>query len=284
MIVSAFAKINLSLDITGRRTDGYHTLRMVMQSISLCDTVCVEPVAGAEIRVLCNGGFAPCDRTNTAYRAAKAFQKAARVDSGGLNIEIQKRIPSEAGLGGGSADAAAVLRALNSVYRAGLSEDCLRKIGLSVGADVPFCVSGGTALVEGIGEKIAPVGALPECSIVVCRPSIGISTVGAYTAFDQSGSAPSHYTDSVLKALGTGSVESIGRSLGNTFEQAGVPDDIPQIERIMRTFGSEGACMTGSGSAVYGLFRRTGDAHNCRRALAQKYPLVFLCSPVGRYN
>lgn len=149
---AAYAKINLSLDITGRRADGYHTLRTVMQSISLCDTVTLLEGNAGEIEVTCSGG-APCGKGNTVYRAAEEFFRSTG-KKGGVSFRIEKRIPAQAGLGGGSADTAAALRLLNRRFQAGLSAENLRDIGFQAGADVPFCVEGGTALAEGIGEKL----------------------------------------------------------------------------------------------------------------------------------
>lgn len=149
---AAYAKINLSLDITGRRADGYHTLRTVMQSISLCDTVTLLEGDAGKIEVICSGG-APCGKGNTVYRAAEEFFRRTG-KKGSASFRIEKRIPAQAGLGGGSADAAAALRLLNRRFQTGLSAENLREIGLSAGADVPFCVEGGTALAEGIGEKL----------------------------------------------------------------------------------------------------------------------------------
>lgn len=285
MKILAPAKINLSLDIVGRRPDGYHTLNMVMQSISLCDVVSAERTREESVELSCSEKDVPCDSGNTVLRAADAFFAAAEVPvrHGGLRFRVEKRIPRQAGLGGGSADAAAALKLLNRMYRAGLTAEQIRKIGLSIGADVPFCVEGGTASVQGIGEIVKPVAPMMMCNIVVCRPHIGISTKDAYAEFDQKGVLPSEgHSAEVLYALETGRLDQLGKSLGNAFEAVGAPKEISDIEEEMFRYGSLGACMTGSGSAVFGLFDRAEEAVACRAHLLEQYSAVFLCHPVSR--
>ena len=184
MEILAPAKINLSLDVVGRRADGYHLLRTVMQSISLCDTVSLSASGQGKAEVFCDDkSVSPGE--NTVLRAAQAFSEETGLrGNDGLRFTVRKRIPTQAGLGGGSADAAAALKLLNTFYGAGISEERLRRIGLMVGADVPFCLMGGTALAEGIGEKLQKVPSLPPCEIVVCRPKTGVCTGRAYEIFD----------------------------------------------------------------------------------------------------
>lgn len=282
MELLAPAKINLSLDIVGRRPDGYHDLDMIMQSVSLYDVVSIEKVPHDSVKLTCGGSDVPCGDENTVLRAAKAFFGMTGVRrKTGLLFKIEKHIPSQAGLGGGSADAAAALWLLDQMYQTELSEERLKEIGLSVGADVPFCVAGGTARVQGIGEIVAPVSPMTMCNIVICRPDTGIATREAYAAFDgKKKEAVELYTDSVLCALEKKSLCALGSALGNAFENAGVPPEIPEIEKEMIQYGAAGARMTGSGSAVFGLFEDTEQAESCRKNLLKQYSAVFLCRPV----
>ena len=278
----AYAKINLTLDIAGRRGDGYHTMRMVMQSVSLCDTLTL--LDEAEDRVVCSAEEVPCGPENTVRKAAAAFFShcgAAR----GAAFCLRKSIPQQAGLGGGSADAAAALVLLDRRFRTGLSPAELCRLSLSVGADVPFCLRGGTALAEGIGEKLSGLPPLPPCRILICKPPAGVSTREAFAAFDDSGGAAACYTDRMLAALRAGSLPEIAARLGNALEPVCALDDVPRIEAAMLKGGALGACMTGSGSAVFGLFRE-GDAAAvlCRDDLLKKYPQTFLCRPRGLEN
>jgi 4-diphosphocytidyl-2-C-methyl-D-erythritol kinase len=281
MEILAPAKINLALDIIGRRPDGYHTLDMVMQSVSLFDTVSLTRNESGCLQIICDKGDVPCGEENTVFRAAKAFfQETGVPRSDGLLFAIEKRIPRQAGLGGGSTDAAAALKLLNRLYETNLTADQLRKIAISAGADVPFCVEGGTAHVTGIGENIEQLPPMVDCHIVICRPDVGISTKAAYSAYDQTGNNGERHTPSVLEALRTNSLERLGIPLGNAFEDVGVPPEITDIKEQMLQCGCEGACMSGSGSAVFGLFREREKAETCCESLRRKYALVYSCQPV----
>ena len=276
----AYAKINLTLDIAGRREDGYHTLRMVMQGISLSDTVAL--LDSREFGVVCNTERVPCGPENTVRKAAEAFFSFCRIREPHVSFCIRKNIPQQAGLGGGSADAAAALVLLDRHFGTGLSRKELCRIGLSAGADVPFCLLGGTALVEGIGEKLNPLPSLPPCRILICKPPMGVSTKEAFAAFDRSRGEKAAYTDAVLNALKAGNLPLIAARLGNTFEQlCGLPQAVGEIEAAMLAGGALGTAMTGSGSAVFGLFNEKDEAAvRCRDRLLEKYPETFLCLPV----
>lgn len=278
---AACAKINLALDITGRREDGYHLLRTVMQSVSLCDRVALAAAERGKIEVKCDGPDVPGGPDNTVFRAAEAFFQRTGI-GGGARFQIRKQIPRQAGLGGGSADAAAALRLLDRRFGAGLSARELREIGLKVGADVPFCVEGGTALAGGIGEELEPLPALPPCAIVICKPGRGVSTREAYEAFDHSGQSGSFFADSAAEALHSGSLSAVAGSLGNAFEAACPVPEVRRIEEAMLSRGALGACMTGSGSAVFGLFASENSAARCGDALREEFPECFLCRPVSR--
>lgn len=282
MFLEAPAKINLTLDVLGKRPDGYHELRSVMQSVSLCDRLSVTVNKTGRVSVFCDRPDVPLGPDNTVYRASRAFFRETGLSGTGVEIALEKRIPSRAGLGGGSADAAAVLRALNRLCGTGLSPQKLAEIGLSSGADIPFCVSGGTALAQGTGERLTALLPLPPCGIVLCKPADGIGTTEAYNALDAAGTAPSDATGSMLTALADGDLDRVARSLGNGFEQAATSLETAAIENALLACGAIGACQTGTGSAVFGLFRSVGDAARCRDLLARRYTEVFCCRPLPR--
>lgn len=279
MQIQAYAKINLALDIIGKRADGYHLLDMAMHTISLCDILTLERER-LGLEVACGRADVPCGEENTVYRAAKVFfERIGKAPD--VSIAIRKQIPSQAGLAGGSADAAAALHALNRLYHAGLPVDELCKIGLTVGADVPFCVRGGSARVQGIGEVLQAAPLLPECRLVVCKPQIGVDTKAAYRAADtRGGCSGAAHTPAVLDALAKGSLSEIAGALGNAFEDILCLPEVETIREQMRLNGALGACMTGSGSAVYGLFDDAVSAAACWQQLRLPYPETFLCEPV----
>lgn len=283
----AYAKVNLSLDVVGRRADGYHLLSMVCQTVSLCDTLTFVRKPGAPLSVRVEQApEIPSGPENLVYRAAERFFAAAGEDDRGVEITIEKHIPAQAGLGGGSADAAAALRGLCRLYGRRLSKETLDSIALAVGADVPFCLCGGTALAEGIGERLTPLKALPRCLFVVVKPPFGVSTKEAYQKIDAAPAAAQPHTPGVLRALQSGSLPALGAQLGNRFSEA---LSLPQVEalcRRLREAGALGACMTGSGSAVFGLFS-PDDAERARAAaevFSAKGCRAFVCTPVERLS
>lgn len=277
--ISAYAKINLTLDITGKRADGYHLLRMVMQSVSLCDRLILtagEPGIG----VHCDRSDVPCDEANIAYQAASAFFAYAGIKPG-VTIDIKKTIPSQAGLGGGSADAAAVLLALNKMCRTDYSKEVLCKIGVQVGADVPFCILRGTALAERIGEKLTVLPALPPCKIVICKPPVGVNTKQAYALADAESRNMQDDTAQMLTAIRSADLHAVAANLGNEFERVMHLEEVTRIQHVMKSMGALGACMTGSGSAVFGIFEDNPKACACKDALKADYSETFLCSPIN---
>lgn len=277
--INAYAKINLTLDMTGKRVDGYHLLRMVMQSVSLCDELTLtqdEP----GIHVHCDRGDVNCDKSNTVYKAAAAFFTYACVTPN-LTVAIAKKIPSQAGLGGGSADAAAVLLALNRMFQTNYAQETLCEIGIQVGADVPFCIMGGTALAEGIGENLTVLPALPLCYIVLCKPSVGVDTKAAYALVDLAVKCDNTYSTAVINAIKAADLPAIAANLGNAFERVIHLDEVTQIKNEMKSMGALGACMTGSGSAVYGIFDNLPKASACKAALSKDHIDVFICEPVN---
>ena len=246
----AYAKINLSLDIVGVRDDGYHLIKTVMQSISLHDVVSVEKTAGG-ITVSCDDPAVPCDERNIVYKCAKRFFE--RIGNGfGVHIDIQKNIPSQAGLGGGSADGAAVLVLLNKLCNDTLSTKELCEIGVSVGADIPFCIVGGCVLCEGIGEVLTPIESKLELNLCIVKPEFSVSTAEAYRAFDNAEISCRPDTDAVIKALECGDKTVLADNLVNVLEMDGRIDKIKS--RLVKS-GAMAACMSGSGSAVFGILK-----------------------------
>lgn len=281
LTADAPAKINLTLDVTGRRDDGYHTLRSVFQTVTLCDRVVLSRTGDGAVRVRCDSPDVPCGEENTVRRAAEAFFAGTGIRNGGVAFSVEKRIPPEAGLGGGSADAAAALKLLNRGFAAGLGGRELCALGLAVGADVPFCLLGGTMLAEGIGERLAPLPPFPPCGIVICKPSAGSGTREAYAALDRSGAGPTDFTGPMLAALRSGGFARAAACVGNAFEKPTGGPAVRELVRLMRSAGARGACMTGSGSAVFGLFSRPERARACAAALSGRFRDVFFCGPSG---
>lgn len=254
MKVKAYGKINLTLDVVGRRADGYHLLDTVMQTVSIWDELEILPQQERGIKLECNKDRLPLDSKNTVYRAAKFFLEEQGLKEEGLYIYIHKYIPSRSGMGGGSADAAAVLRALNVMYEAGLSSEQLMKIGARVGADVPFCVTGGAARCTGTGTEVAPAPMMPDCWLVLCKPPAGMSTPRAYSLLDQYPLSSTQATPKMMDALAAGNLRRIARGLANRFDETIRMAQVRAAKRAMVEAGALGAMMTGSGSGVYGIF------------------------------
>ena len=283
MELSANAKINLTLDILRRREDGYHDLQMVMQSVTLADVLTVAPAQGAVGQAVSDLHFLPTGGKNLAQMAAAAFRQAAGL-GGQVDVSIQKRVPVCAGLAGGSADAAAVLRAMNRLTSAGLSSVELAKIGERVGSDVPFCVLGGTALAEGRGERLTPLSPLPPCSIVICTPHISISTPHLFGRVNVRKIVRRPDTSGVIAALDAGDLAGVARRMYNVFEDVLEPRravEIGEIKAALIDCGALGASMSGSGPSVFGLFHREDLAQEALERLRSSYRDVFLCGPAG---
>ncbi len=283
MNVLAYAKLNLSLDVLARREDGYHDLCMVMQTIDLADALTLETNAGEDIRVSTNLRFLPNDARNLAAMAARAFQQTTGCKMQGLSIDICKNIPVCAGMGGGSSDAAAVLRALNELYGQNLSIQQLARIGEQVGSDVPYCVLGGTALAEGRGEILTPLPPLPACYIVVCKPPFPISTPELFGAIDCRKVRCRPDTEGMIAALHAGDLGGVARRLYNVFEdvlndhQGG---EIAEIKDEMLSCGALGTAMSGTGPTVFGIFDRKQEAQQAYQTLKAEYRETFLTKPV----
>lgn len=282
--VNAYAKINLFLDIESIRADGYHNIISHMQSVTLHDTVTVEREASDEksITVLCDNTSVPCDESNLVYKAADIFPKSI----GKLRIEIEKRIPMSAGLAGGSADAAATLVALNTLLDNPLNLEELKTLGAKLGADVPFCIEGGTCIARGVGEKLEKTAPMPEFPIVIARIGEGMSTPYAYKALDKKYNKFTDYipkTDKldILTGRPDAPIDEYVKGLFNIFEDV-VEEERPavaELKRLLSDNGAVAAMMSGSGTAVFGMFRSREDAESAERALKDKGAFAAVCYP-----
>lgn len=278
----AYAKINLILDITAKRTDGFHELFTVMQSVSAHDVITVSKQKGQGITVTCNVPGIPCDESNIVYKCALAFFKAVKIRRFGINIDIDKHIPHAAGLAGGSADGAATLVSLNELYGAGLSLDELCTIGADIGADIPFCIKGGTLLCQGKGEVLSKMKNLPKCYIILAKPDVAVNTGAAYKAFDENGKMRTPDNFGMLCAVQSRDIKAIGEKLDNVFEQfIEVPKRV-DIKSVMYSHGAAGACMSGSGPTVFGIFENEDNANACAEELKKFVKDVIVCTPVNK--
>lgn len=278
----AYAKLNLTLDVLGKREDGYHDLKSVMQTISIRDDIEIDVGTGKPWKLLCSDEMIPQDESNLAWKAAEIYFKTIQKDPNGLEIRITKRIPSQAGLGGGSADAAAVLRALNTHYDMPLSLPALAELGSLVGSDVPFCTLCGTAVVEGRGEIIRKLPDMPDCVFVVCKPDFSVSTPELYRKIDECviGKRPDHAA--VEGAILAGDLGKLATNLYNVFDPVVTAEhlELNYIKSIFNSYGSIGQQMTGSGSAVFAIVSDFEFAAVICDMLKQNYPQVFIAKPV----
>ena len=281
---NSYAKINLTLDITGPRPDGYHQLCMVMHSVGLYDTITMSLTHTGKIELKTNLPFLPKGRKNHAWRAAELFYHATGIAETGIFIEIKKRIPVSAGLAGGSSNAATVLKGLNELYRAKLTQEELCEIGQQIGADVPYCILGGTMLAKGIGEQLSPLPPLPKMPVVLAKPSFGISTPAVFRQWDLI-ERPAHpQTDAMIQALSQQNKKMIGQLLCNTLEQPAIQviqkqgrqNHVPEYKACMLRHGALGAVMSGSGPTVYGLFPTYRQAIEAATELKKKAADVFV--------
>lgn len=278
MKIKAYGKINLTLDVVGRREDGYHLLDTVMQTVSIWDELEIQHSRQPGVHLQCSRESIPTDSKNTAFRAAKFFLEDRGLQNEGVYIFIKKHIPSRSGMGGGSADAAAVLRGLNEMYEAGLTAEKLMELGSRVGADVPFCVVGGAARCTGVGADVEPIAPMPQCWLVVCKPPAGMSTPRAYSLLDQYPLSSTQATPRMLEAMAAGSLRRIGRCVANRFDETIRMAPVRALKRAMTDAGALGSMMTGSGSSVYGIFETERQAREAMEQLAGMGKL-FLAQP-----
>lgn len=275
--VMAPAKINLFLDIVGRLPNGYHEIESVMQTVDIFDYVKISKNAG--ITVKCSDSTLDGEE-NIAYRAAKLFFDKTGIDSGAL-IEIDKHIPKQAGMAGGSADAAAVLFGLNNLFDSPLSDEELCALGAKCGADVPFSITGGTMLAEGIGEKLSPLPEMPDLPIVIVKPDISMSTPESYKYYDEHGLFSLEHPDKagIISALGEKDTALLSGRLYNVLEHTVEYSVIEEIKTSMLSLGALGSMMTGSGTAVFGFFDSFKKAADAKNSLSEKFSSVFIARP-----
>ncbi len=278
----AFAKLNLTLDVLGKRPDGYHDLQSVMQTISIRDDIEIDVGTGKPWKLLCTQEGIPTDEKNLAWKAADVFFKATGKDPEGLEIRITKRIPSQAGLGGGSADAGAVLRALNRHYDYPFSILALAELGAQVGSDVPFCTLCGTAMVEGRGERLRKLPDIPDCVFVICKPEFSVSTPELYQKIDQYAIAKRPDNKAMESAILAGDLGKVAENVLNVFDPLVTEEhlELNYIKSIFNSYGSMAQQMTGSGSAVFAMVPDFEFAAVICNMLKDNYPQVFIAKPV----
>lgn len=276
MLIKAYAKINLSLDVCGKRADGYHLLKMIMQNIDLYDIVRVEKQETG-IDLSCSNRNVPSDRRNTAYKAAELFLSKYEIDNG-VKINIKKNIPTAAGLAGGSADAAAVLRAMRDLYDPEIADSELMELGLMVGADVPYCIAGGTALCEGIGEKVTRLNSFKDKILVLAKPPFGVSTKSVYQQLDACEIKVHPSTDKLIEAINEQNLKFVSENMKNVLENVTVSKyhAVKKLKDDLLELGAMGSMMSGSGPSVFGFFEDMLQAQKCYDALKPKYKEIFI--------
>lgn len=280
--IKAYAKINLGLDVLGRREDGYHDVRMIMQTVSLYDMLTIRKSRVPSIQLKTSRPWLPTDRKNLVYRAADAFMEHCHI-SGGVNIYLNKRIPVAAGLAGGSADAAATLEGLNKLYRTGLSKQELMKLGVSLGADVPYCILKGTALSEGIGEILTSLKPVPDCHVLLVKPPISVSTKYVYEKLYPDTFVKHPDIDLMIKAIEEGNLSELASGMDNILQSVTIGEYpvIRELKEKMKDQGALTALMSGSGPTVFGIFKDVAPATEAMHYFKNKHAgyEVFLTKP-----
>ena len=266
--VNAYAKINLGLDVLGKQANGYHNVRMIMQSLELHDTLTIQKTKGNGIAIQTNLSYLPVNQDNLVYKAAALFMNTVKTTDG-LHIRLEKRIPVAAGLAGGSTDAAATLHGLNRLYHAGLSENNLMKLSVKLGADIPYCIMLGTALSEGIGEILTPLPPMPSCSILLVKPDFSVSTKYVYDHLDLNQNAPHPDMDIMIKTLQNKDLYALSKAMDNILQTVTIRDYpiISDIKDKMKELGAITSLMSGSGPTVFGIYQN--------RTLAKKALAYF---------
>ncbi|GAA0069757.1 4-(cytidine 5'-diphospho)-2-C-methyl-D-erythritol kinase [Clostridium sardiniense] len=276
MKAKAYAKVNIALDVIGKREDGYHLLRMIMQAIDLYDEILIEKIDKG-IRINCNKPYVPTDERNLAYKAAKLFMDKFNIKSG-VNITINKNIPVSAGLAGGSTDCAAVLKLMNKMFKTNLSNQELMDLGVKLGADVPYCIIGGTALCEGIGEKITKLKSFKDKILVLVKPPFGVSTKVVYQEFDLSKVVFHPNVEGLIKNIEEGNLKYVASNMKNLLENVTLAKykEIISIKQSMIECGSIGSMMSGSGPTVFAFFDDMVKAQKCYDIMKKKYKDVCI--------
>ncbi len=285
--LKAHAKINIGLDVIGKRDDGYHEVRMIMQSIGLFDKISIHLINSSKIKLKTNLPYLPTNENNIVYKAASLLREKYKISSG-LYINIMKKIPVSAGLAGGSTDAAATLHGMNKLFNLNLTLKELMEIGLTLGADIPYCLMGGTALSEGIGEKLTKLAPLPFCHILIVKPNINVSTQTVYQDLDLSKVSYHPKIDSIIHGIEDNDLYQTAKHLGNVLETVTI-NKYPEIEKIKNLMIKQGAInslMSGSGPTVFGIFddlKKAKDAYYYFKVLNFEYQ-VFLSRPIEKIN
>ena len=271
MELKALAKINLGLDVLGKRENGYHDVRMIMQSIYLYDEVRLDRSEEPGIRVKTNLGFLPTGEGNIAYKAAQMLKDEFGIGPG-IDITLNKHIPVAAGLAGGSTDAAAVLFGLNRMFGLKLTREQLMERGVKLGADVPYCIMRGRVLAEGIGEELTVLPDMPKCTVLIAKPPVSVSTRVVYEALDAGEIVDHPDIDGIIEGLKAGNLKKIASSMGNVLEGVTIPMHpvIEQIKEEMKAAGALNAMMSGSGPTVFGLFENRAAARDAQRRIREK--------------
>lgn len=278
----AFAKLNLTLDVLGKRGDGFHDIRSVMQTISVRDDVEIDVGTGKPWCLQCTDPTIPTDERNLAWKAARLYLDTIGKDPDGLEIRIKKRIPEQAGMAGGSADAAAVLRALNRHYGQPLSIGALAELGAQVGSDVPFCTICGTAMVEGRGEKIRKLPDMPDCFFVICKPEFSVSTPELFAKIDEK-PIPKHPDNQMMEsALLSGDLGKVCENIFNVFDPVVTEEhlELNYIKSIFNSYGAAAYQMTGTGSAVFAIVPEFEYAAVICNMLKENYPQIYIAKPI----
>ena len=277
----AAAKVNLLLSVGQKRPDGYHDLVSIMQTVGVYDRLTITSGTGAPMELVCRNADLPAGEGNLAYDAAVKFFSYTGIENTGVRIELDKQLPMQAGLGGGSADAAAVLRGLARLYAPQLAAAELERMAAALGSDVPFCIRGGTALIRGRGERVEPLPPLPRCFFVLVKPSLSFSTGRMYGLIDSRGLCEASSGGEMIAALGRGDLAEVCRLMDNTFERVLPPDSaVFAIRRRLLELGALGAMLSGSGSAVFGIFTEEEEARSAAGLLRASYPETFCCPSV----
>lgn len=287
MRLQAFAKINLGLDVLGKREDRYHEVRMIMQTIRMYDQLDMRKSVEPGIHLTTNKKYIPVDENNLVWRAAKLMMDTCGIIEG-VSIHLHKVIPVAAGMAGGSSDAAAALVGMNRMFHCGLSKEKLMELGVQIGADVPYCVLRGTALAEGIGEKLTVLPPMPDCWILIGKPGISVSTKYVYTTLDLNTDTVHPDIDGMKKALEDGNLYGITERMGNVLQDVTIPA-YPEVERIkeqMKALGAVNAMMSGSGPTVFGIFDNEEKAQKACQKLRESGSCqqVFLTVPFNNYG
>ena len=282
IIEFATAKVNLSLDVLGVLENGYHEVEMILQEIDLADDIILEPLESG-IELHCDVDYLPLDASNLAWRAADLVLKETGLEKG-VRISIVKRIPVAAGLAGGSADAAAVIRGLNRLYALNLDLETQKRIGLSLGADVPFCITGGCAVARGIGEKLEPLEGFGSHWVVLAKPNIGVSTPAVYQRYDQTVIMERPDTPALIQAIRTDQMRYVAEHMVNVLEPVTTQMHpiVGKIRSQLIQYGSDGAMMSGSGPTVFGFFRQYDRAMKACKNLKKTYAQVYLARTTNR--